>query len=146
MKLVICWRRPSSSISKSSAFRSVTCLPSFVTTRSTWTRAVEIRTTSCGSCACKQNEKIMRQARHLTATDYHDKTQKVGELAPEPLPVPSSPTVETQAPPPSSACAPSHLSPTWFAVVISNSLATHEHALFPVKATFRGDNMLPTDG
>jgi hypothetical protein len=51
-------------------------------------------------------------------------TQKVGELAPEPLPVPSSPTIETQAPPPSSACVPSHLLPTLFAVIYSKSLAT----------------------
>src|SRR5687767_9411595 len=73
------------------------------------------------------------------------RTQKVGELAPEPLPVPSSPTVETQAPPPSSACVPSVYRPTLFAIFYSNSLATLRHACFTEKVTDRRDHMLPTD-
>lgn len=101
----------------------------------------------------------MRQARDFTRTGYHGyerepgnaeepDTQKVGELAPEPLPVPSSPTIETQAPPPSSACVPSHLThlrPTLFAVCYCKSLARLERAYFAGKVTDRRDNMSPTD-
>src|SRR5215831_3071817 len=59
-KLVIACGLPSSNNSKSSAVRSVTCLPSFITTASTWTRLVVIFTTSCGAisgggCICEGN-------------------------------------------------------------------------------------------
>src|SRR6185369_166052 len=60
-KCVIVWRRPSSRISKSSGFRSLICLPSLVTTRSTWTRLVVMRTTSC-SCPYRLT------ARHKTSS------------------------------------------------------------------------------
>src|SRR5258706_9246857 len=48
-KLVIVCGCPSSAISKSSGFRSATGLPSFVTTASTCTKLVVIRTMSCSS-------------------------------------------------------------------------------------------------
>src|SRR5258708_35815564 len=50
-KLVVVCGCPSSVIAKSSGFRSVIGLPSFVTTASTCTRLVLMRTTSCSSAA-----------------------------------------------------------------------------------------------